>query len=151
MTTLPNGRTPAPIDKDGALDFEDKPKPAPVPKPYPSRTFSTQVEKDGYTFTLSYNNMTLDNLDALIDELKDRNYTAVKPFRGGGGGFGQRPDTRVDPAFDEAGNEICPVHKVKIRAYKTQDGREFKGCPSKGTGAQGEKLNQRGYCEFRFK
>lgn len=149
--TLPTGRTPAPVDEEGALDFSERPaRPvAPAPKPYPSRTFSTQVEKDGYTFTLSYSNMTLDNLDALVEELKERNYTAVKPAKAGG--FGQRPDNRVDPAFDEAGNEICPVHKAKIREYKTQDGRTFKGCPSKGTGAPGEKLNARGYCETRFK
>ena len=143
-----NGRTAAPVDKDGALDFGDQPKPAPAPapRPYPSRVFSTQVEHGGFTFTLSYNNLTLDALEDLVREFQARGYTAVKPQPRGN--FGGRPDNRIDPAYDDAGNEICPIHKTKLREFTTQDGRKFKACSTKGTGAG---FNAKGYCEARFK
>lgn len=146
-----NGRAPAPVDADGALDFEGDRKPAlpAPPKPYPSRVFSTQIEHGGFTFTLSYNNLTLDALEDLVREFQARGYTAVKPAKAGG--FGQRPDNRIDPAFDGAGNEICPMHRVALRTYTTKDGRSFKGCPSRGTGVAGEKINDKGYCDLRFK
>ena len=150
MTTA-NGRTAAPVDADGALDFEGDRKQAqpasPVLRPFPSRVFSTQIEHGGFTFTLSYNNLTLDALEDLVREMNARGYTPVKPFRGGGG-FGGRPDNRVDPAYDDRGNEICPTHKKPLREYTTSDGRKFKGCPIKG---EGEGFNPKGFCALRFR
>jgi len=138
----PNGRTHAPVDESGALDFSDRPA-------RPSNSAVIHVAFQGIPVDLQVSDKKIGQLEELIAGLLKRGWTAPpQPQRGG---FGGRPDTRVDPAYDDQGNEICPIHKVKIRAYKTHDGREFKGCPSKGTGAQGEKLNQRGYCEFRFK
>lgn len=142
-----NGRTPAPVDADGALDFEvERPKATPPPS---NNSAIIHVSFQGIPVDLQVSDKKIGQIEQLITGLLQRGWAA--PPLPKTGGFGGRPDDRVDPAFDDQGNEICPVHKVKIREYKTADGRTFKGCPSKKTGAPGEKLNQRDYCSFRFK
>lgn len=138
-----NGRTPAPTDKEGALDFGDeKPKVG-------DNSGNVTLYFQGVPMSFSVSDKTLGQIERWIKGMLARGWTAPPVPKSGG--FGGRPDNRVDPAYNDAGEEICPVHKTKVREYKTQDGRTFKGCPSKGTGVAGEKLNQRGYCEFRFK
>lgn len=138
-----NGRTAAPTDESGALDFEDR-KEAPAPQRLPTIVHATYMGVPVDIPVLAGRKQ----VEALIKDLLANGWTAPPVSRGG---FGGRPDNRVEAGHDAAGNEICPIHKVKIRAYKTKDGREFKGCPSKATGAQGETVNNNGFCDLRFK
>lgn len=136
-----NGRAPAPVDETGALDFGDK-------KAKPAIAAVIHVAYQGVPIDINVT-AARDQIEKTVQNLLGNGWTAPpQPARGG---FGGRPDTRVEADKDATGNEICPVHKTKIRTYKTKDGREFKGCPSKATGAQGEKINQNGFCDLRFK
>lgn len=137
-----NGRASAPVDQDGALDFSERPA-------RPSNGATIHVAFQGIPVDLQVSDKKIGQIEELIKGLVTRGWTAPPQPRVGG--FGGKPDNRVDAAFDQDGNEVCPIHKVRVRPYKTADGREFKGCPSKGTGAAGERLNVRGYCELRFK
>lgn len=136
-----NGRTPASTDESGALSFEDRPA-------RPQNGAAIHVAYQGVPVDLQLVDKKIGQVEDLIKTLLARGWTAPPMPRGG---FGARPDNRIDPAFDDAGNEVCPTHHVPLRTYKTQDGREFKGCPSRGTGAAGEKINAKGYCDLRFK
>lgn len=138
-----NGRTPAPIDEDGALAFEEKPR--------PSQSGATiRLAYQGVPVDLQVTDKKIGQIEQLIAGLLARGWTAPPQPRGGG--FGAPKDMRIDAAIDAQGNEVCPVHKVPVRTYEGKDGRPpFKGCPSKATGASGEKINERGYCTLRFK
>jgi hypothetical protein len=138
---MTNGRTPAPTDRDGALDFGEQ--------KVGNSNGTITLYFQGVPMAFNVSDKTIGQIERWITGMLARGWTAPPQPRVGG--FGGKPDNRVDAAFDEDGNEVCPVHKTRVREYKTQDGRTFKGCPSKGTGVAGERLNQRGYCEFRFK
>lgn len=138
---MTNGRTAAPVDETGALDFEDRPK-------APQNGATIHLAYQGVPVDLQVSDKKIGQIEQLITGLLSRGWTAPPQPRGGFGG----KDMRVDPAYDEEGNEVCPVHRVKVRTYEGKDGRPpFKGCPSKATGASGEKINDRGYCILRFK
>lgn len=137
---MSNGRTPAPVDAAGALDFTDKPA-------RPANGATIHLAYQGVPVDLQVADKKIGQIEQLIQGLLARGWTAPPQPRGGGG-FGGRPDTRVDPAFDESGNEICPTHGKPLREYTTGDGRKFKACPAKGTGAG---FNDKGFCSLRFK
>lgn len=142
--TMTNGRTPAPVDDEGALDFSDKKEQRP-----PSNKVTIRLAYQGVPVDIELSNKAIGQVENLVKGLLANGWTAPPlPSRGG---FGGRPDNRVEADRNERDEEICPIHRAKIKVYKTQDGKEFKGCPSKGTGAVGEQLNQRGYCGLRFK
>lgn len=139
-----NGRTPAPVDETGALDFEaEKPKATPPPS---NNSAIIHVSFQGIPVDLQVSDKKIGQIEQLIAGLLQRGWAA--PPLPKMGGFGGGRDNRVDPAFDEAGNEICPTHKKPLREYTTADGRKFKGCPAKG---EGEGFNAKGYCSLRFK
>jgi hypothetical protein len=133
-----NGRTPAPVDETGALSFEDRPA-------RPSNSAVIHLAFQGVPVDLQVSDKKIGDVETLITGLLKRGWTAPPVARGG---FGGRPDNRIDPAYDDAGNEVCPIHKTKLREFTTQDGRKFKACSTKGTGAG---FNAKGYCEARFK
>lgn len=137
--TLPNGRTPAPTDNTGALDFNPKP---------PQNGATIHLAFQGVPVDLQVAGKTIGQIEQLIAGVLSRGWTAPPQPRGG---FGGKGNELTEPERDSQGNEICPNHKTIIRAYTTKDGRTFKGCPSKATGASGEKINERGYCSLRFK
>lgn len=111
--------------------------------------FTISVSMDGFPVAIKFTG-DAKRLRAVIDALKASGATPP-PVRTFGGGNFQRKDTRVDPAFNDAGKEICPVHRKLLQTRTTQDGRSFKSCSSKATGAEGEKINDRGYCALSFK
>lgn len=118
--------------------------------PKPTSKFTITVQMDGFPVTVEFTGNSK-RLKEVIAGLKSAGATPppVKTF--GGGGFGKKQDTLTEPAYDAHGNEVCPIHGTKVKEYKFNDGRTIKGCPSKGTGAEGEKLNDRGYCSLRFR
>lgn len=136
MTTLANGRSPAPTDETGALDFSERPA-------RPSNSATIHLAYQGVPVDLQISDKKITDIETLITGLLKRGWTA--PPRSTGG-FGK--DNRVEAERDAQGREICPVHKTEVREFTTHDGRKFKGCVSKGTG-QG--YNPKGYCEIRFR
>jgi hypothetical protein len=133
-----NGRQPAATDAEGALDFTEKPA-------RPSNSAIIHVAYQGIPVDLTVCDKKIGQIEELIQGLVKRGWTAPPQPRGG---FGGKPDTRVAPAYDDGGNEVCPTHKKPLREYTTSDGRKFKGCPSKGEGAG---YNAKGFCDLRFK
>lgn len=139
--SMPNGRSPAPTDETGALDFENE-------RPRGSSGVLT-LYYQGVPMAFNVSDKTIGQIERWIAGMLKRGWTAPPVARGG---FGGKADERIEAEKDAQGNEICPVHKCKVRTYEGKDGRPpFKGCPSKGTGAAGEKLNPRGYCSLRFR
>lgn len=139
MTTLPNGRTPAPTDTEGALSFEER-------SPRPSNSAVIHVAFQGIPVDLQVSDKKIADIEQLINGLLKRGWQAP-PMPKGGGGFGGQPRTK--PAYDDGGNPCCPIHNKRL-SEREWEGRKFWSCPAKADQGKGEKANAKGYCSLKF-
>jgi len=138
MSTLPNGRTPAPTDETGALSFEDRPA-------RPSNSAVIHLAFQGVPVDLQVSDKKIGDVEQLIAGLLKRGWTAPPVARGGGFG-GQRPE-RTKPEINDRGELCCPTHHRPLQ-WREWEGRKFLSCPAKAQGE--EKANKNGYCAIKF-
>lgn len=129
MTTLPNGRTPAPVDSDGALDWTPPPN-------FPRVVLQTLIEYEGKTWMATFNDTSI---KAAADILRDRACTII--------GIGANPTPAAGaPQTRTTSDEppLCQNRNCTNYGKPMAEGRYSKwACRGKDptTG------NQKGYCK----
>lgn len=137
MSNYANGRTPAPVDQDGELDFKEPPAKR-------ARGVSIQLSYHGalvdFTFDAT-NAPAVHEIEQSIDTLLKRDGWAGTPS---GMLATQKPKAeRVKPFYDGSGDPCCPVH---CKPLKEGSYGLYCSCRAK----DGEAGNDKGYCSLRF-
>jgi hypothetical protein len=132
-----NGRTPAPVDQDGALDFTP---PAPAKR---QRGVSIQLSYHGALVNFTFDAATAPQvveIEQSIDTLLKREGWAGVPTVAAA----PKPKAeRVKPFYDGNGDPCCPVHRKPLK-----EGQYGLYCSCKAK--DGEAANDKGYCNLRF-
>lgn len=129
------------IEQADDLDFDAQHTTKPVRQ---ELRIMIKAQLNGFPIELSFVG-AITQLPAITKRLRELGAEAPPSPRTGNW---QKPKVELtQPAYDDGGNPICPVHGRKI-VMREWDGRTFRCCPAKAK--DGEKANKNGYCALRF-
>jgi len=110
--------------------------------------FTITAHMDGFPVAIKFTG-TAKRLRAAIEALKAAGATPPPVRFFGSGKPPSKPTTQ--PAYNDAGDALCPTHQKKLYWMKPKDNWPGKWkCPCKSDGTPGEVINERGYCDLRF-
>jgi hypothetical protein len=134
MTTLP---TRAQIDRAEPLAFPER------SATRQELTITIHATIGGFDTEICFSGQ-LDQLEAITRRLRDLGASpaGVHQLAPAAAAPARKPNTGITPAYDGAGQPMCPVHHKPLT-----EGRYGLYCPSR---ADGEHANQKGYCNIRF-
>lgn len=116
-------------------------------------TITIHASLSGFPIDIAFAG-SIEQLTDAVARLQRLGATPPRPSFGGG-----KPPAKplTPPAYNDAGDPCCPVHRRRdggptpARYWAGSDGRPgFWGCPAKADGTPGETINARGYCDLRF-
>lgn len=131
----------AAVDTATPLAFGDPPRFAPLER---QANITIEAGPLGITVQAEYIG-TLASIPAAIERLRTAGVlelVSAAKVAPAAAAPARKPMTGITPAYDGAGQAMCPVHHKAL-----SEGRYGAYCPSR---AEGEHANAKGYCNIRF-